>query len=716
MSNALFASGAIAPGAAMPAPRFKITAEAAALFFHTDNASLIAHSAAPTGFSQLRPCSACDRMNLTTIMSWQRAVHRPPFDRGERCAVLGRDGAAELRRSRLSFAFVIRAHPSPGVDFEEFAQHSKSEHGKASTLLQLQPFSTNESAVDWLYPGEHRVWLCGRNTAPRRGKTRGIMNACWSSLIRRTGIHLSPRISRRLFSEPIYAAKQIAGVLCDSVVDFGWHYDAPNPAEWQRSGASGDWWWHLIRPLPQQPSQEQRRRVVEMARARQCVSVANSCFNQEQIIVHGASASILQRKLLRLLNRSMDVTEAFRELRPWYRNTVVKVPVHPTAASYLPLAVSAQIVSLRSEPLGRWRWRNEPFMKQPIFVATPQPPLALFTSFVENLGELFVRSIPYVFELTQTDEGTRHMHRILPAMLPEHFWPLLDAFSSHGVEPMSLFPNETRHEQLSLVHARADRLSFEAYRRRSIKLFESRQPERCYERAIVCDMLSDTGQLQQPWFRRLQGVLRPWSAMQAILRHHGVNDPDANTHRMRACSSPRNFQLQESCPLRVSFVLRANRRLLLNAHALMRQCNSWTPAQQPSLRVLCDTIRFSQRPVQFPISDIDVLITPHGADVVNALKMHSGASLVEVMPVLLPGSSACAGITAGCSDTLTDLQNMIRAEPKIRHYRLFTDRPQHARVSGGHAYDANLVLPWDALRSVLDDVVSNSRNSTGGAK
>lgn len=688
------------------------------LFFHRSNATSLMQSSPPTGFRDLQRCPGCELVTPALIASWQQVTAMEEDRlvlRGERCAVLGEGGAEQLRHSGSTYAYVLRAHSRPGDGFEDFVRHN---HGD-TTFLSLQSFPTNNEALPTVFRGEQRMRLCGKTTEYRHGRKRGMVSTCWNES---RVLRVSPRISRRLYPEPINAAKQLAGVLCQTTTGFGWHHDAPNPTMWARSGASGDWWWHLIRTLDPQPSEDQRRKVVETVRRQQCVEVQHACIEAEQVVVHGAAALMQtsQRRLLRLLNRTMDVTEAFRDLRPWYRNTVVTAASPSTALSYLPLAVSAQVVAARSESPRRWFLRHSALPASE-FIATSQthPPLVFFTSFVENLGELFVRAIPFVFALTQQHIGSQGIpqpmlhsnsrlhHRIMPAMLPARFYALFDAFSAHGVEPLALYPNASLHEPMDLLHARAGAANYDAYRRRSFQFYASRQPERCYERIRVCDLFSRTDMLQLPSFRRLQAMLRPWETMQAILRHHGQHDPEAHTRRLLACGDGQ-LSPAHTCPLRIRFVLRQRRRFLLDVSSLVRKCNAWVPTSLPGLKVHCGTVSFSRHAVHHPIADVDVLVSPHGADVVNALKLHAGASLVEVMPVLtkLPNQDCTV-----CHGVLGDYMMAFRAEPQLHHYRLFTDQSEYSVRAGGHVYDSSLRLPWGALQSVLEDIVTHGATS-----
>jgi hypothetical protein len=211
--------------------------------------------------------------------------------------------------------------------------------------------------------------------------------------------------------------------------------------------------------------------------------------------------------------------------------------------------------------------------------------------------------------------------------------------------------------------------------------------------------------------------------VQAILRHHGLDHPQAALKRLRACDPARESSStaffaasfvpaassttstpssnDPSCPLRVAFVVRRAHRRLTNLDALLQACRAWQPVHVASVSdrayVHCDTVSFGDRAaaVHAPIHNVDILVTPHGSDVINALKMHAGASLVEIMPI---HRRACP-----CSD----LKDLIRTENQIRHYRLFTDVPSYASGAAASGMDADLMLPWGALAAVLDDITAH---------
>ena len=81
---------------------------------------------------------------------------------------------------------------------------------------------------------------------------------------------------------------------------------------------------------------------------------------------------------------------------------------------------------------------------------------------------------------------------------------------------------------------------------------------------------------------------------------------------------------------------RGSRRKLWNLGALVRQCQHWRGA-----RIVCSSADFggglTERAVGDAILRTDVLVSPHGADLVNGFGLHDGASVVEVVPPYTKG-------------------------------------------------------------------------------
>ena len=109
----------------------------------------------------------------------------------------------------------------------------------------------------------------------------------------------------------------------------------------------------------------------------------------------------------------------------------------------------------------------------------------------------------------------------------------------------------------------------------------------------------------------------------------------------------------------------------------MAECDGWRPpSPHAAVRVRCVSHNFgvglvASLPV---IADSDVMVTPHGADMVNAFPfaLHGGSSVLEVMPVH----------RAGCPCQM--YKELLSSEgggpPAVLHYQLRTKKwPQEAR-------------------------------------
>ena len=92
-----------------------------------------------------------------------------------------------------------------------------------------------------------------------------------------------------------------------------------------------------------------------------------------------------------------------------------------------------------------------------------------------------------------------------------------------------------------------------------------------------------------------------------------------------------------------------------------------------------------------------MLVVSHGADVINGLGMHAGASVVEVMPVH----------QAGCPCDM--YRRMYTYEgPTVFHYQMVSKNDSRAvsPMPRKHTYHSDLELPWPALRTALEHIVA----------
>lgn len=446
-----------------------------------------------------------------------------------------------------------------------------------------------------------------------------------------------------------------------------------------------------------------------------CVNVSSACFEAEQIILHGEHAqNDLSRLAERFLNHTTNAPQTvYTRLRGLMRPTALVADPTLHEYSYLPLAVGA-VHALASASKESWLWTHRP-LPTPTFEVTEEPVLAFFSTWVDSAGETWTRSLPFIHEVARQSRGGK-LRRLVPAMLPDYLRPLFEPFAD-SIEPLALWPSDDDPMKprtwLSnqLFNLRVTRDRFNRYRLQSQQMFASREHGRCFKRALVCDLFSG----KEPGRRGPMAtqLVKPWLTMQAILAYHGLqSDSHAHLQRLRACdvpgrsSAPPIPHARPECPLRVIFEHRVQRRLL-NLDGLLDACNRWsprTPAGGASVAVQCEVRSFygglsrknNGRSKPVLLTDADVLVTPHGSGMINALQMHAGASLIEVLPVY----------TYNCP--CTGLAKVLASEPRIRHYQLSTG---NSSFSVGRwprrwpSYHNDLILPWAALRSVLQAVV-----------
>ena len=232
--------------------------------------------------------------------------------------------------------------------------------------------------------------------------------------------------------------------------------------------------------------------------------------------------------------------------------------------------------------------------------------------------------------------------------------------------------------------------AYARYAARSAAAFAARAQPRCYARALVCDLFSDG--MAGP-HRHHRMLTQPWAAMQRVLAYHRVGDNRSGVRRARACANEADPALGDAaslCPLRVALVKRQGRRRLLNLPELLDECNAWRHGL-----VACSTIDLSEGVLAATaLSAVDVLVCPHGADIINGLALHAGAAVVEVMP----------RSTQGCP--CNKYRELFGTQDQVVHYQLaFSDR---ASPMGG-TYNDDLHVPWEpGLRGVLEAAVQRT--------
>ena len=98
-----------------------------------------------------------------------------------------------------------------------------------------------------------------------------------------------------------------------------------------------------------------------------------------------------------------------------------------------------------------------------------------------------------------------------------------------------------------------------------------------------------------------------------------------------------------------------------------------------------------------PAVDVaDVMVTSHGADMINAFGLHRGATVLEVMPVY----------QAGCPCKM--YKELLSSEgggpPVVLHYQMSSKNKSMAVTTEPRkmgTYHMNLLLPWPTLQQAL---------------
>ena len=441
-------------------------------------------------------------------------------------------------------------------------------------------------------------------------------------------------------------------------------------AAWTHSSGD-DWSWKLRHKVTRRDQGAYGVDALNTVLTSRCENVSSVCFEAEQIILHGEHAvSDLARLSQRFLNHSTNSPQTiYYKLRGLQRPTVLigqpssrKLP--RKHYSYLPLAFGASHASKSASQEESLRWSHRLDLHSS-FERPSRPVLAFFSTWAYNAGETWVRVLPFLHEIASRIDGGK-LHRLIPAMVPDGLRPLFEPFTD-SLEPLALWPFDADASNgTKAITWLSDRLftmrgtptQLREHQQRSAAMFARRQPNRCFTSALVCDLYSDMDPMHLRTARR---AVRPWATMQAIVSHHGLQHPDAGAYRLRACEG----RVSPACPLKVAFEYRTRRRIL-NMDELIHECNRW--GQAAAVVVECSARSFYNGLVAgSSLGDVDVLVSPHGAGMINSLQMHAGSSVVEVVPVH----------RAGCP--CDSLPNLLSMEPRIRHYQLSTNNVSYAK-------------------------------------
>ena len=406
-------------------------------------------------------------------------------------------------------------------------------------------------------------------------------------------------------------------------------------------------------------------------------------------MLHGDSANATLYALTKLLEKVKDPFDGFQRLHSGVRSTVV-LGAPGRLSDYLPLAISAK-AALTSD--GRFVKRHvQP--KPTIF--SEEAALAFFTTWSTAFQETFTRATIQVMEHWCATPSARHGLTIIPPFwTPTDSRRWLSAFAGGvSVQPLALMPTPMSIQH-SLWDTSCNATCLAAYRKDSNAFFAARQKPNCFKQVDVCDFSS---------FAAMPGRSRPWSTMQAIGAHlAGLPHAQSLKPHLLGCES-RNSSTHDNqtlpCPLRVLFVIRHGRRRLSNLDELLTACTAFLPHAKRrfgALRTECMAYSFAGGiELALPLlRTVDVVVGPHGADLINALALHAGASVVEVLPVK----------RYGCPCLF--FKYLFSNEPdKIFHYQAASTNATFASGPSRKTFHGDVALPPSVMLAALTHIVN----------
>ena len=431
--------------------------------------------------------------------------------------------------------------------------------------------------------------------------------------------------------------------------------------------------------------------------SRQCAVAHKVCVQGEQIVLHGIDAEAELKGIERILDQAMDALDSRRRMHGTWRKSAVtsaaKGSTEPTR--YIPYAWPT--TSSTEQHSDFFMWPEPSATPSPTF--SPQSSLIFMTSFPNSFPEVFYRSMMHVYEYA-CQHPSKDFH-VRPVMWPREYNMLLEPFSKHAVQPLALYPYQTPQREYdgATFNIRAEyrnRTVSDAYADASSRFHRQRTAPECHEEALVCDFT------HPPDLADVRRHLRPLATMQAVLAHASGHESPVQPvgSRMRACE----IEGDRVCKLRIAFVRRTGRRLLLNLHELVAACNAWQPQH-----ARCEAIDFSAglKHSRAMLAKIDVFISPHGGDMVNALALHDGASVIEVLPVNL------GGCPCDMFHTMFNSGAWQRHDSgHVHYYRVQATKSLHADPIIAKTFHADLVLSWAALSPLLNAIVYVAGNDT----
>ena len=420
-----------------------------------------------------------------------------------------------------------------------------------------------------------------------------------------------------------------------------------------------------------------------------CTEVRRACFDGEQIFLHGEAAQQHKEAIDKILAKAADLYTAFKKLHA-HERSITHVSLPAAEFSFLPLAINA-ISALSNQSSGIFQTRSQPQSAAEFSSSTA---VAFVTTWSQSFGEAFSRAGTQLFE-----EFCSHSGDIVP--IPAA-WGLAEQDSAdtyvaplgrNGSWPMSLKPATRTLDALDRADVTAicgNEPCIQDYIKASEAFYQAKG-QVCFEKAHVCN------------FQHPPNVhsMRPWSFMQAVAAQHSGRPPWWATGpipTLRACHS---MTMAKRCPLQVVIIQREGRRRLHHIDELVAACNAWRP-RQPQITVECTAHSFGNGLVaSLPLlRRTDLLIGSHGADMINALAMHAGASVVEVMPPILRG---CPCSIYQSLFSATAEAGRILPYTASTHNRSYAVPWNEPKYSG--TYNSDILLPTSVITQILERVV-----------
>ena len=362
-----------------------------------------------------------------------------------------------------------------------------------------------------------------------------------------------------------------------------------------------------------------------------CASTVDACVVGERLVLWGHGREAEARALALALNPKLhDYVWAGQKMSIATRGTISAVDQQP--ARFCPYNATLNSRKDICEP-DKWpgvppsSWINIDAQATANAVKTGRQAakhsaLLFFPVYPQNFAESFGNNAVSLYELYSAGWASQE-NELLPAA---SWWPGCTGGPESDGEILGGAPCDIWYQPFSAGPLTTlQRMGFASETRcfREVTL--------CHLGSLVFDQNYGAGVGNVP--------RRPWEAMQYIaentaeLQLRGEAKARAATWRTPALFLPRTGVANHAIQVRV--VVRKGRRKLLNAHQLAGALNGWAThaGLMRGVPVNASTCSFAGEGFAANVRtarETDVLFGMHGADLVNGLFMHAGATVVEV--------------------------------------------------------------------------------------